>query len=208
MCVQGRRAGVLGSKLLQPGRTGRRPQSGDLHDAPTALRRHLPLAALAHRRADRRDHPARASGSSYFEPANEAFKLRLYNIHESLGVIVFVIVLIRLVNRYLNPPPPLPADTPAVIRLAAHVNHMALYALLVLMPIIGFLATNAWGFPLSVFGVLPLPVPLGKNEEIAKVLSFLHWCGAITIILLIVAHLAGVIYHTFIRRDGLLQRMT
>jgi len=144
----------------------------------------------------------------YFEPADEAFKLRLYNIHESLGVIVFVIVLIRLLNRHLNPPPSLPDDTPAAIRLAAHVNHWELYALLVLMPIIGFLATNAWGFPLSVFGVLPLPVPLGKNEEIAKVLSLLHWCGAITIILLICAHQAGVIYHTFIRRDGLLQRMT
>jgi cytochrome b561 len=144
----------------------------------------------------------------YFEPANEAFKLRLYNIHESLGVIVFVIVLIRLLNRYLNPPPPLPAGTPPVIRLTAHVNHWALYALLVLMPITGFLATNAWGFPLSVFGVLPLPVPLGKNEEIAKILSLLHWCGAIAIILLIFGHLAGVVYHTFIRRDGLLRRMT
>jgi cytochrome b561 len=144
----------------------------------------------------------------YFEPADEAFKLRLYNVHESLGVIVFVIVLIRLLNRYLNPPPPLPADTPAAIRLAAHVNHWALYALLVLMPIIGFLATNAWGFPLSVFGVLPLPIPLGKNEEIAKILSLVHWSGAVTIILLICGHLAGVIYHTFIRRDGLLQRMT
>ena len=144
----------------------------------------------------------------YFEPANEAFKLRLYNIHESLGVIVFAIVLIRIVNRYFNPPPPLPADTPSLIRIAAHVNHIGLYALLILMPITGFLATNAWGFPLSVFGVLPLPVPLGKNEEIAKVLSLLHWCGALTIILLIAAHLGGVIYHTFIRRDGLLQRIT
>jgi len=144
----------------------------------------------------------------YFEPADEAFKLRLYNIHESLGVIVFVLVLVRILNRYLNPPPPLPPDTPAVIHLAARVNHWGLYALLVLMPVIGFLATNAWGFPLSVFGVLPLPAPIGKNEEIAKVLSFLHWCGALTILLLIAAHLAGVIYHTFVRRDGLLQRMT
>jgi cytochrome b561 len=144
----------------------------------------------------------------YFEPADEAFKLRLYNVHESLGVIVFVIALIRLLNRYLNPPPPLPADIPAFIRLAAQVSHAALYALLVLMPIIGFLATNAWGFPLSVFGVLPLPVPVGKDEDIAKILSLLHLCGAVTIILLIFGHLTGVIYHTFIRRDGLLHRMT
>jgi len=143
----------------------------------------------------------------YFEPADEAFKLRLYNIHESFGVIVFVLTLIRVVNRWRHPPPPLPPDTPAVIRLAAHTSHMALYALLLLMPVIGFLATNAWGFPLSVFGVLPLPVPLGKDEDLAKILSFLHWCGAITIVLLIGAHLMGVIYHTFIRRDGLLHRM-
>ncbi len=143
----------------------------------------------------------------YFEPAEEAFKLRLYNGHESLGVIVFVLVLMRLLNRYLNPPPPLPAETPAAIRLAAHTTHMALYALLLLMPVIGFLATNAWGFPLSVFGVLPLPSPVGKDEDLARLLSLLHWCGAIAIVLLISGHLMGVIYHTFIRRDGLLRRM-
>jgi cytochrome b561 len=143
----------------------------------------------------------------YFEPANEAFKLRLYNIHESLGVTVFVLTLIRLVNRYRHPPPPLPAGTPAIIVVAAHTSHIALYALLLLMPVFGFLATNAWGYPLSVFGVLPLPSPLGKDEDLAKILSLVHWCGAITIVLLISAHLTGVIYHTFIRRDRLIHRM-
>lgn len=143
----------------------------------------------------------------YFEPADPPFKLRLYNIHESFGVIVFLLTLIRLINRYRHPPPPLPAGTPGVVRFAAHVSHMALYALLLLMPVIGFLATNAWGFPLSVFGVVPLPVPVGKDEELAKLLSFLHWCGAIAIGSLIFAHLMGVIYHTYIRRDGLLRRM-
>jgi cytochrome b561 len=143
----------------------------------------------------------------YFEPADEAFKLRLYNFHESLGVLVFVLVLLRIVNRHLFPPPALPQDMPAIMRLAAHATHVGLYALLFLMPLTGFLATNAWGFPLSVFGVLPIPSPLGKDEALAKVLSFLHWCGAIAIGLLILGHLAGVVHHTFIRRDGLLRRM-
>jgi cytochrome b561 len=142
----------------------------------------------------------------YFEPAEEAFKLKLYNIHESLGVIIFVLVLIRLVNRWRNPPPPLPADTPAAIRVGARLNHLGLYALLVLMPVVGFLATNAWGFPLTMFGV-QLPSPVGPNEDLAKTLSFLHWCGAILIGLLIVGHLLGVVYHTCIRRDGVLRRM-
>lgn len=144
----------------------------------------------------------------YFEPADQAFKLRLYNLHESLGVTVFVLALARIVYRRVNPPPPLPPDTPALVRLAAHVTHVALYALLLLMPVIGFLATNAWGFPLSLFGVLPLPSPIGKNEALAQWLSLFHFSGAISIILLIGGHLAGVVYHTFIRRDGLLKRMT
>ena len=144
---------------------------------------------------------------AFFEPADEKFKYRLYNLHESLGVLVFVLVLLRVVNRLLNPPPPLPADMPAWMKFVAHLNHFGLYVLLLWMPITGFLATNAWGFPLSVFNVLPLPSPVGKDEALAKTLSFLHWCGAITIGLLILGHLAGVVHHTFIRRDGLLRRM-
>ena len=144
---------------------------------------------------------------AYFEPADESFKMRLYNVHESLGVLVFVLVLARIVNRFLNPPPPLPPDMPAWMRFAAHANHVGLYLLLLLMPLTGFLATNAWGFPLSVFDVLPIPSPVGKDEALAKVLSLLHWCGAIAIGLLIVGHLAGVVHHSFVRRDGLLRRM-
>ena len=143
----------------------------------------------------------------YFEPKDEPFKLQLYNIHESCGVLVFVLTLIRIWNRRRHPPPPLPLATPPMVRVAAHVSHMSLYVLLVIMPVLGFLATNAWGFPLKVFNVLPMPVPFGKDEDLAKVLSLLHWCGAIALIALIAAHLSGVAYHTFIRRDGLLRRM-
>lgn len=143
----------------------------------------------------------------YFEPADQALKMRLYNIHESLGVIVFVLVLARLVWRWLFPPPPWPSGTPAWIRLASGFSHASLYALLILMPVTGFLATNAWGFPLSVFELLPLPSPVGKDEALAKALSFTHWCGAIAMGVLICAHLFGAIYHRFIARDALARRM-
>ena len=142
-----------------------------------------------------------------FEPADQAFKLQLYNIHESFGVCVFVIALLRLWNRHRRPAPPLPADLPGSMRVAAHATHVCLYVLLVLMPITGFLATNAWGFPLKVFGVLPLPSPVGKDEALAKVLSLLHWIGAMAIITFIAAHVAGALYHQFVRRDGILRRM-
>lgn len=144
---------------------------------------------------------------AYFRPEEEGFKLRLYNIHESLGVVIWVLTLARLVVRHRHPPPPLPDDTPALIRFAAHATHIGLYGLLFLLPIIGFLATNAWGFPLKVFGVLPLPSPIGKDEALAKLLSTLHWSGALAGALLLAGHVGGVIYHTFIRKDGLLRRM-
>lgn len=144
---------------------------------------------------------------AYFRPEDEAFKMRLYNLHESFGLVVWVLALIRLAYRRRHPPPPLPADTSAAIRFAAHATHAALYVLLLVLPIIGLLATNAWGFQLKVFEVLPLPVALGKDEALAKVLSTLHWCGALAGAILLAAHVGGALYHQFVRRDGLLQRM-
>ena len=143
----------------------------------------------------------------YFEPADQALKMRLYNVHESLGVIVFVLTLMRLVWRWLFPPPPWPLGTPAWVRLASGLSHASLYALLVLMPITGFLATNAWGFPLKLFELLPIPSPIGKDEALAKALSFTHWCGAISMGVLLIAHLLGALYHRFIARDALARRM-
>jgi len=143
----------------------------------------------------------------YAEPPVEADKLRLYNIHESLGVVVFALALWRLIVRWRNPPPALPEDIPSVFHLAAHATHGLLYVLLLAMPVIGFLGTNAWGFPLEWFGILPIPSPLGPDETLAPILSALHWWGAFAIILLILAHVAGALFHHLIRRDPVLRRM-
>lgn len=144
---------------------------------------------------------------TYFEPENEAIKLRLYNIHESFGVAVFILALLRLWVRWRNPPPPLPDDLPAVMRLGAGLNHAALYAVLIVQPVLGFLGTNAWGFPLLWFGVVPIPSPIGLNEKLAETLSLLHWFGALAMVLLLGMHVAAVIFHTFVRKDGMWARM-
>jgi cytochrome b561 len=142
-----------------------------------------------------------------FEPKDEAFKLLLYDIHESTGIALFAIVLLRLLRRLGNPPAPLPSRLPAVLRFAAHANHGLLYLMLLVQPVLGFLATNAWGFPVTWAGLVPIPSPIAHDERIAPVLSTLHWYGALTLLVLIGAHLSGAAYHGLIRRDGVVQRM-
>jgi len=144
---------------------------------------------------------------TYFEPKDEAFKFLLYDIHESTGVVLFVLVALRLLRRLANPPAPLPRNIPGIFRFAAHANHAGLYALLLIQPVLGFLATNAWGFPLKWARLVPIPSPIGEDKAWAEVFSALHWWGAVLLVLMIGAHIGGALYHGVIRRDGVLQRM-
>lgn len=142
-----------------------------------------------------------------FGPKNEAFKYLLYDIHENIGFTLLPITLWRLWLRRRRPPAPLPENTPAVIEFAAMANHASLYLALIGMPILGVLATAAWGFPFKWFGLLPIPSPFGASEYWAPVFSYLHWLGAIALGLAVFAHIGGALYHGLIRRDGVLQRM-
>lgn len=134
-------------------------------------------------------------------------KMAGYAVHEWLGLVILVIAAFRLVWRFANPPPPLPADMSPTIRLVAHVNHVALYVMLFAQPIVGFLMTNAFGFPVVWFGVLALPNPIGENEAVANVLLAMHRAGGWIIVFLLAAHIGGALYHHIIRRDGVLLRM-
>jgi cytochrome b561 len=142
---------------------------------------------------------------AYLEPP-DALKFRLFNIHESFGVVVFVLALARLWVRKRNPPPPLP-EMPGWMKLAAGVNHGALYVVMLVQPVTGFLASNAWGFPLAWFGLVPIPSPIGRSEMWAPILGQMHFIGAIAMVVLLGMHVGAVIQHTFIRKDGILARM-
>ena len=143
----------------------------------------------------------------FFDPKPDAFKYRLYNIHESIGITLLVITLIRLAWRIGHKPPPITPALPAPMALVAHATHYGIYALLIAMPVVGFLGTNAWGFPLSWFGLIPLPDPIGSNEALAPVFSTIHFWMALALGGLLGAHVGGALFHHFIRRDDTLKRM-
>lgn len=135
----------------------------------------------------------------------EDVKLDFYLLHESLGFIVLWLMLVRIGVRLTASPRPSPA--PGIEGLASRTVHGLLYLLLAIMPISGFLATNAHGFPLDWFGILPVWSPLGKSPEIAPVLSAIHTASAWILLSLFALHIGAVFYHHVIRRDATLYRI-
>ncbi len=132
-------------------------------------------------------------------------KLDFYLVHESFGFLVLWVMLLRVGARLFQPAPPI--QGPAIERIAAHTVHGLLYLFLIVMPVSGFLATNAHGFPLQWFGLVPIWSPLGKSPEIAPMLSAIHGWSAWIILGLFALHMLAVIFHHLIRRDATLYRI-
>lgn len=135
----------------------------------------------------------------------EDVKLTFYMFHESIGFIILWLMLARLAYRLANPPPPLTGIPVAEARLAGFV-HAALYVCLLAQPVTGFLATNAHGFPLHWFWLVPVASPIGKSPDVAPLLSAAHVVFGWAILVLFALHLAGVVRHT-IRGDRIVERM-
>ena len=134
-------------------------------------------------------------------------KLKLYSWHKWAGVTLFLLVLIRLGWRLLYPAPPLPATIPAVSRFMSHLMHWLLYALMIAIPLSGWLMSSAQGFQTSWFGVLPLPDLLAKDAALGERLKDLHEVLNYILLGLVIAHTGAALKHHFIDRDDVLTRI-
>lgn len=145
------------------------------------------------------------------DEADGAYKMGFYAIHESAGLTILSVAILRILWKMLHPPPPHPADLPAMLRKAATATHHGLYALLIIQPLLGFFATNAWGFPLrgqtAYLGFIHLPKFMDTWEWLANILSWCHTIGGYLFAVLLAAHIGAAIFHHAIRRDGTLMRM-
>lgn len=131
----------------------------------------------------------------------------LFNFHKSLGVLIFALMVGRLLNRiFAGAPSPEPTIAPWQ-RAVSSAVHGALYLLLIVQPVVGYLANSAFGASTPFFGLFEIPAAVAASEEWANRLFALHgWIG-LTLLLLIAVHLAAALQHYFVRKDGVLQRM-
>jgi cytochrome b561 len=133
--------------------------------------------------------------------------LPLVAIHKSLGVAILVLALIRLVVRLRRGAPALPLDLPEPMKLAAHLSHYALYALMIAMPLIGWAMLSAAGYPVVLFGGLTLPAILPQSAWLHTWLWTAHFYLAFAFFGLVLLHIAAALFHALVRRDGVFDQM-
>ena len=133
-------------------------------------------------------------------------KLRLYSWHKWVGVTIFLLVAARLIWRVTHTPPPPPAG-PKWQQTAAALNHWLLYALLVCIPISGWLMSSAYGVPVVYFGVIRLPDLVAKHKELGDALKQLHEVLAFSMLALVTLHVIAAVKHHMVDRDDVLHRM-
>ena len=138
-------------------------------------------------------------------------RLKLYNYHKWAGITFLILSVLRLVWRLVNNPPALPKAIeqamPSWQTKVYHATHYALYALFFAVPLIGWAYSSAAGFPIVLFGVLPLPDFVAVDKEFAKQIKELHEISAFALVGLAVLHIGAALKHHFIDKDGLVSRM-
>ena len=131
--------------------------------------------------------------------------LPLITIHKTLGIALLVLVLIRLAVRALLGAPPLPAELPTPVKLAAHLSHYALYGLMIVMPLLGWAMLSAAKYPVVLWGKKFLPVILPQSDRVHTLLWNAHYYLAFAFFALVLVHVAAALFHALIRRDGVFE---
>ncbi|MFZ2268210.1 MAG: cytochrome b [Azonexus sp.] len=134
-------------------------------------------------------------------------KLKLYSWHKWAGVTAFLLVWLRLFWRITHRPPALPASMPKVMQFAAHAGHLALYLLMIGIPLSGWLMSSAKGFQTVWFGLLPIPDLLDKNKELGNLLQTVHMGLNLFFVAVILGHIAAALKHHYLDKDDILSRM-
>lgn len=139
-------------------------------------------------------------------PKGSAIREALKTWHYLLGLTVFGLVWLRVLARLAGQVPPIVPSPPQWQLRVAHVFEFAIYAFVIVMPVIGWLSVSAEGKPVSLFG-LELPRLIGENKSLAKKLEDVHGLIGNVGYALIGIHVLAALIHHYVQRDNTLRRM-
>jgi cytochrome b561 len=145
-------------------------------------------------------------GATFLEKGSPE-RAQVFMIHRSLGMTALALVAFRVVYRLIAGAPPHTEPLGRLTNLAAHAGHLALYFLMIALPVTGYLLTAAAGRPVPWFGLFEWPNFAPQDKALAASASQAHYWLAWAIGAVLVLHLAAVVWHRYVKRDGVLARM-
>ncbi len=134
-------------------------------------------------------------------------KLALLARHKSFGMTILMLAVVRLLWRFKNPPPELPAGMTPLERGVAQLTHVVMYVLLFAMPLSGWLMSSAKNYSVSWFGLFTWPNLIGQNEGAFDILKSTHYWLSNALFGIVALHILAALKHHFWNKDDVLRRM-
>ncbi len=134
-------------------------------------------------------------------------ELALLANHKSVGITILALAVFRLVWRAKNPPPALPATMPVWQVRASHFSHWALYGLIIVIPITGWLMSSASAYSVSWFNLFQLPDFVAPDPDLKNTFKDIHETLGKILALIALVHIGAAIKHAMFDKDGVLNRM-
>lgn len=138
---------------------------------------------------------------------DRSFQNWLFIYHKNVGVLLLLLIVVRLLWRLRNPPPPKPSSLTAIQVRIAELTHKAMYALLFVVPIAGYVRVKAGGFPIESLDALNIPSLVPRSEALAEVAKTVHYGFGLLLMALIAMHIGAALFHTMVKQDGVFSRM-
>lgn len=127
--------------------------------------------------------------------------------HLSVGATILFVMLLRLAWRLTHTPPPPPGDLPGPLRLLSRLTHWLLYAILIVLPVLGWINASSRGYPVRLFGVVPLPQLVPTGDPFGHAMGDVHANVALVLLAVVALHVTGALFHAVVKRDGVVSRM-
>ncbi len=131
----------------------------------------------------------------------------LFVLHKGLGVVLLVVVLARVLWRLTHPAPPMSESIPELERRMASLTHGVIYAVLLVVAVSGYVRVVGDGFPVELLDAIGVPPLIPSMPEVAAMASLVHRFGVFFLVALVSIHVAEVLRHHLVVRDGVLARM-
>ncbi|ACA16816.1 cytochrome B561 [Methylobacterium sp. 4-46] len=132
---------------------------------------------------------------------------RLFELHKSFGLTALALILARVLVRVSRGAPGLVPGLPAWQRRAARASHLALYGLILLVPLLGWAGTSACCAPVEWFGAVPVTLPISGGMPVGEKILSVHVAAAFLLVTVVAIHVGAALHHHFVRRDATLRRM-